>query len=109
MALADEATVFLSGGGQAAQLTVLVHRVADPVNTGVVADGLVGGVHKDNLKVLVHSILVHPVRIEHTQTAALATDTLLGNVAQVAGRLQLSNTLVNGLTVDNTLQIKETM
>jgi hypothetical protein len=35
MALVAQAAVLLPGGGQAAQLAVLVHRVHDPVNAGV--------------------------------------------------------------------------
>lgn len=43
--------------GEATQLAVLVRGVDDPVDAGVAADGLVGGVHQDHLVVLVGGVL----------------------------------------------------
>mmetsp|Transcript_18091 Transcript_18091/g.33028 ORF Transcript_18091/g.33028 Transcript_18091/m.33028 type:complete len:240 (+) Transcript_18091:193-912(+) len=103
MTLGAETTVVLAGGGEATKLAVLVNRVADPVGTGIVADSSVGSINKNDLVVLVGRILVHPVRVEDAETTALATNALLGNAAEIAGGLELSDTLVNGLTVDNTL------
>ena len=48
VALAN-ATVLLASSSQAAHLAMLVHRVADPIDARIVADGLVERVHKDNL------------------------------------------------------------
>ncbi len=88
---------------------MLVHSIADPVDTGIVTDGLVSGVNKDDLKVLVHSVLVNPVGVEDTESSALAANALLSKVAKVAGRLQLGDTSVNRLTIVNTLQNKNKM
>ena len=52
-----EATVLLALGGEATSVAALVDRVADPVDAGVAADGLVRGVDKDDLVVLVHTVL----------------------------------------------------
>eukprot|EP00954_Amorphochlora_amoebiformis_P026174 1377665-Amorphochlora_amoeboformis.AAC.1 len=49
---------------------VLVHGVDDPVDPGVMADGVVMGVDKDDLKVLVGGVLVHPVRVEDAKISA---------------------------------------
>ena len=46
---------------KATQLTVLVHRFADPVGLGVTADGLVEWINQDDLKELVSRVLAHPV------------------------------------------------
>lgn len=62
-----------------------------------------GGVHQDDLEVLVARVLVNPVRVQHTQATALAANALLSHVAQVASGLQLGDTLVDGLAVDNAL------
>ena len=51
-------TVLASCGGEATKLTVLVYRVADPVDAGVTADGLVEGVDHDHLEPLVNGVLV---------------------------------------------------
>lgn len=70
-------TAALAGRGEATQLTVLVHRVTDPVGLGVAADRVVGGVDHDDLVVLVRGILRHPVRVEHAESTDAATDALL--------------------------------
>lgn len=91
--------------GQASSLAVLVDRVDDPVDARIVSDGDVLGVHQDNLEVLVGGILVHPVRVQHSQVAGNTASALLSNTAQVADELQLVDTLVLGLTIDNTLVV----
>lgn len=55
-------TVLASSGGKSAQLTVLVHRVADPVDAGVTADGGVGDIHHDDFEPLVNGVLSVRVR-----------------------------------------------
>lgn len=50
-----------------------------------------------------HAHLVNPVGVQDTQTTALAANALLSDVAQVAGGLQLGDTLAGGLAVDNAL------
>lgn len=105
VALLAQAAAGLAGGSQAAQLTVLLDGVADPVDAGVVLDGSVLGVHQDDLEVLVGGVLVDPVRAQHTQVAAAAAHTLLSDGSQVALELQLVDTVVLGLTVHNALGV----
>jgi hypothetical protein len=57
----------LSAGGQAPQLPVLHHGAAHPVDLGIAADGLVVGIDKDHLVVLVGGVLAHPVGVQHAQ------------------------------------------
>jgi hypothetical protein len=90
-------------GGKTTGLTTLVNGVGDPVDTGIATDGLVRGVDKDDLKVLVGGILVDPVRVQHTEVSALLTNTLFGGGAEGALVLELVNTLVDGLTIGGTL------
>ena len=71
------AAVLGTGGGETTELTVLVDGVDDPVHTGVLADGLVGRVDKNDLKVLVAGVLGDPVAVENTESTALASNTLL--------------------------------
>mmetsp|Transcript_59205 Transcript_59205/g.155907 ORF Transcript_59205/g.155907 Transcript_59205/m.155907 type:complete len:223 (+) Transcript_59205:110-778(+) len=102
-ALLQEAAGLAAGPGEAAQLTVLHHRLADPVDARVVADSLVEGVHHDHLEPLVHGVLGHPVGVEHAQATALAANALLGNAAQVAHHLPVLDTLGARLAVDDAL------
>lgn len=95
----------LTSRGEASALAVLVHRVDDPVDTGVVADGHVLGINKDNLEVLVGGVLVNPVRVQHTHVGGVAASALLSNRADVAGKLELVDTLVLGLSVYNASRV----
>ncbi len=95
--------VLAAGGSEATHLTVLVDGVHNPVDAGVTANDLVRGVDHNHLKVLVGSVLAHPVRVEHAEATALASSALLGQRPQAALPLELSDTLVGGLTVGNTL------
>lgn len=92
-----ETTRLLAGGGETASLAVLVHRVDDPVDAGVEADGLVLGVDEDHLVVLVGRVLVDPVRVQDAQVGAAAADTLLSRGLERSLVLELVHTLVGGL------------
>ena len=89
-----EPAALAAGRGEAAELAVLVHRVAQPVDARVLADDLVVRVNHNALVVLVQGILRNPVRVEHTQAAARAADALLRLGAQVAAPLVLVDAAV---------------
>jgi len=103
MGLAAKTTVGTSSGGDAAELTVLHDWGADPVDARVTTDALVGWINHDDLEVLEGSILVHPVRVEHTKVAAATSATLLGDTAQGAPGLQCTDTSIARLSVHLTL------
>merc|ERR1719159_965211 len=101
--LRAEAAGAAAGRREAAQLAVLHRVLADPVDPGIVADGLVEGVHGDHLVPAVHSILRDPVGVQHPEAAALAPDPLLRDAAEVPRRLDLVDAAVLGLPVDDAL------
>jgi hypothetical protein len=103
--LLSEATVLSAGRGKATTLAVLVDGVADPVNSGVVTDADVVGVNKDDLEILVGGILVNPVRVQNTHVSGIASGSLLGNRAKISDELELVDTGVSGLSVDNTAMV----
>jgi hypothetical protein len=80
-----------------------VDGVADPVDAGVTADGLVLGVNTDDLEVLVGGVLVDPVGVQDTQVGAAAANTLLSGGTESTLVLELVDTLVGGLAVGGTL------
>lgn len=115
-----ETTVALALGGEATGLAALVDGVGDPVDAGVAADGLVRRVDKDDLVVLVDTVLVDPVRVKprsqletldrsqvglyaHTEVAAAAADTLLGGALETTLVLEVVDTLADGLAVGGAL------
>jgi len=103
--LFPETTRLAASGGKATHLSVLHDGGADPVDTRVVADHLVVRVDADDFVELEGRVLVDPVRVEHTKVATLAADTGLGNAAVVALELEVLDTLVTRLTVDDTLGV----
>lgn len=92
----------LANSRETASLATLVDGFGDPVNPGITADGLVVGIHEDDFKVLVDTVLVDPVRVEHPQVAASATNSLLSNRPQAALGLELVDTLMHRLAVGGT-------
>lgn len=52
-----QTTVLLSNRGETAGFAVLVHRLHDPVDAGIPADGLVLGIDTDDFKELVGGVL----------------------------------------------------
>jgi hypothetical protein len=88
---------------QATRLTMLVHRIADPVDARIAADSLVVWIYEDDFKVFVRGILVDPVRVEHTHVGAATAYTLLGRGTQRALVFELVDTLVCGFTIGGTL------
>ena len=105
--LASQTAVLAASRRQAAHLAVLVRRVADPVNTRIVSHALVHRFNHDDFIVLVHRILVQPVRVQHAQGAATTRGALLSHRTQVTRKLELGDTAVHGLTVHDTLLRRE--
>jgi len=103
VALLLEATGLLAASGQATLLSVSVLGGDDPVDLGVLADGLVVGVNHDNLVELVGSVLGNPVGVEDAQVGGDAADALLSNVLVGLLLLELADTVVTGLTVNAAL------
>jgi len=103
VALSLETSVLLAGGSETSGLSVLLLVGSDPVDSGVLGDGLVVGVDKDDLEELEGSVLADPVRVEHSQVSAASADSLLSDSAVRSVGLELVDTLVDGLAVDNTL------
>jgi len=105
MTLNRQATSLAASRGESSSLSVLVHRVADPVDSGVVSNSHMCRVDKDDLVVLVGGILVYPVRVQDTHVSANTASTLLSNTLKVSAELKLVDTSVLGLTVNNTLVV----
>ena len=103
--LDTEATGLLTSRSDAVELTVLVNTSNNPVDTGIAADGLVRRINHDNLEVLESSILSNPERVEDTEVTAALSSTLLSNATEGASSLDTLDTLVDGLTVDDTLGV----
>lgn len=100
---ASKSSVLLTGWGETTKLSVLVDRIAYPVHPWVISYGIVVWVNKDYFKVLVSWVLIDPVGIEDPKATQPTTSTLLSNRPLAPLELELSNSLVCGLTINNTL------
>ena len=98
-----ETSMLLASSGKATGLSVLVLVGSNPVNSGVSGDGLVVGVNKDNLEELEGSVLTNPVRVEDSEVSAASSNSLLSNSSVRSVGLELVDTLVDGLAVNDTL------
>ena len=101
--LSSETTGFLTDGGKTSVLSMLVLASADPVDAWVSSDSFVSGVNHDNFEEFVGGILTNPVRVKNSKVGALSANTLLSNFSVSSGGLELSDTLVNGLSENATL------
>lgn len=106
VSLNSQTTMLLAGRGQASSLAVLVHRIHDPVDSWIVTNGNVLWINHDDFEVLVGGVLVNPVGVQYTQIGTYTTSTLLCNASQVSYELQLVDTSVLWLAVDNALRIR---
>lgn len=93
----------LASGSKTSSFSVLVNWVNNPVVSWVSSDGIVRWVHTNDLVVLVGGVLVHPVRIQHSQVGSSSTNSFLGGHSQGLLVLELSDTLVGWLTVGGSL------
>ena len=103
VALGLEASVLDASSGKAASFSALVLGGGNPVDSGVTGDGLVVGVNKDDLVELEGSVLANPVGVEDSEVSAASSDSLLSSGSVRSVGLELVDTLVNGLAVDDTL------
>ena len=102
-AASEKTSVLLASSGEATGLSVLLLVACNPVNSGVSGDGLVVGVNKDDLEELEGSVLTNPVRVEDSEVSAASSNTFLSDGSVGSVGLELVDTLVNGLAVNDTL------
>ena len=56
-----------------------MHWLDDPIYPGIPADGLMLGIHQNDLEVFICRVLIDPVRIQNPEVGAASADTLLGS------------------------------
>jgi len=103
VALDTQTAVLLARASQTASFTPLVDGVADPVDPGVVADGVVADVDDNDFVELEGGVLTDPVRIEDAKTLHLPADLFFGQRAEALGVLEADDTNGLGLAIDAAL------
>jgi len=100
----SETSVPFSDAGETASLPALVHRLGDPVDPRIAANGLVIGVNEDDLVILVDTILVNPIRVQYSKVTATPADTLLRDAPQSSLGFEVVHTLTDRFTIGGTLR-----
>merc|ERR1711975_161625 len=101
--LHSQSSVFLTSRGETSKLSFVVFFFANPVDSWITLDGFVRWVNADNLEEFVGGVLTNPVRVENSQVGALSTNLLFSNRSVGSGLLELSDTSMDWLTVNDTL------
>lgn len=99
----SESSVSLSNGGKTSAFSVLVFVGGNPVDSWVSSDGLVVWINEDDFVEFVSSVLTDPVRVEDSEVSASLSDSVFSDSSVGSLGLELVDTLVNGLSVDDTL------
>jgi len=81
---------------------VSVNGLGDPLDSGIISDGGVEGIDQDHFVVLVGSILVDPVGVQHTEGTTVSSNTLFSDGLQVTGELHFVHSMVLGLSENDT-------
>ena len=101
--LLSETSIFLTGGSKTSEFSFVVFFRDDPVDSWVLLDGVVIWVNADDLEEFVGGVLTNPVGVKNSHVGALSTNLLFSNRSVGSGFLELSNTSMDWLTIDDTL------
>jgi len=99
----SETAVLFSDAGETASLPALVHRLGNPVDPWITANGFVIGVNEDDLVIFVDTILVNPIGVQDSQITTTPANTLFRDTPQSSLRLEVIHTLMDGFPIGGTL------
>jgi len=100
----SKTAVPFSDACETASLPALVHRLGDPVDPRIAANGLVVGVNEDDLVIFIDAVLVNPVRVQYSQVTTTPTNALLRNTPQPSLGLEVVHTLTDGFAIGGTFR-----
>ena len=95
--------MLFASSGETSVFSSLVLGASDPVDSGVSSNGLVLGINEDDFVELEGSVLTDPVRVKDSEVFASSSNSLFSDGSVRSVWLELVDTLVDWLTVDNTL------
>jgi len=61
-----QSTILFANAGKTTSFATLVDRIDNPVDPCVSTNRFVTGIHQNNFIILVDTVLVNPVRVQHT-------------------------------------------
>lgn len=103
MAPSSETPVLLSSWCKSTKLPVLVNSITDPVDSRIISNYSVCLVDQDHFEILVGGVLINPVRVQNSQSSQLSSCSLFCHRSQATLELELGDTLILGLPINNTL------
>ena len=97
----SETSVLSTNGGKTSHLSVFL--VTDPVDSGIISDGIVSRVDQENLKELEGRVLSNPVRVKNSEGRQFSSNSFLSNRLIVLLILESGNTDGLEFSTDNSL------
>ena len=94
VSLLAKTTSLASSRRETTHFAMLVNRVTDPVNAGIVADLLVRRIDQNDFVVLHSCILVDPVAIQYTKVGVTTSNLFFGDTLKVTLELEVVDTLM---------------
>lgn len=88
---------------ETSQFAMLHSRTSEPVELRIISDSNMTRIHQNNFIILMSRVLVNPIRVKYAKISASTPNALLSNRSLASRKLELSNTLMLGLSVLNTL------
>jgi hypothetical protein len=79
------------------------HRLGDPIDFGVVSDGVVLRVDQNHFIKFVSTILTYPIGVKDSETAKFSSDSFFGKRSQISLPFKLDHSLRGWFTVNDTL------
>lgn len=99
-----KATTLAACRSQPTHLPVLVDGLGDPLGVRVSSDSFVEWINEDHLKKLVCRIFTNPVSVQDSQSPTVTPRSFLSHRLQAPCKLELVNTMMDGLAVGRTLR-----
>jgi len=100
----SKTTVLFSDASETTSFPAFVHRLGDPVDPRIAANGLVIGVNEDDLVIFIDAVLVNPVRVQYSQVSTTSANTLLCNTPQSSLGFEVVHTLTDGFAIGGTFR-----
>lgn len=81
---------------------MFVDGLADPVDSGIISDGVVLRINQDHFVEFMCSVLGNPVAVQDSQLWEESANSFLGHASEISRRLELVDSDACWLTVDDT-------
>jgi hypothetical protein len=102
MSLDSKTSGRFTSGSESSHFSMLLLVRHDPVDGGVISDGVVEGVDTNDFVIFVSSILGYPIRIEYSKVTHDTAYSFFSERSEIPFGLEFIDSGIDGLAVDTT-------